>query len=102
MTLNNNRQAPPAPDADVSARLDQRLTEPPGEPAPAGAAADNPPASDPSNVARAEQIADRLAEKCAAVTSACVRQLAWLTARTREAAQDLWAEAQSVRHKDNR
>jgi hypothetical protein len=58
------------------------------------------PAPTASSVERAEQIADRLGEKCAAVTSACVRKLAWLTARAREAAEDLWAEAQSVRRKD--
>jgi hypothetical protein len=101
MALNNNRQSQ-QPDAEHTAIADQRITDP-GY-AQANGAADQEssaePAPEASNVERAEQIADHLAEKCAAVTSACVRQLAWLTARAREAAEDLWAEAQSVRRKE--
>jgi hypothetical protein len=106
MTERNNRQAP-QPDADLSAMMDERITHPDDAPELNGAAASEPsagapapPAAPESSVERAEQLADRFAEKCAAVTSACVRKLAWLTARAREAAEDLWAEAQSVRQKD--
>jgi hypothetical protein len=103
MTENNNRQGE-QPASDLSAMMDQRITDPAGAPGPDDAQAGDltaaGPAPDASSVERAEQIADRLAEKCAGVASACVRKLAWLTARAREAAEDLWAEAQSIRNKE--
>jgi hypothetical protein len=103
MTLNNNRQGEQSA-ADVAPLRDERFTATATAPAPEAPHVENQPggapAPEPSSVERAEQIADRLGERCAEVTSACVRKLAWLTARAREAVQDLWAEAQSVRNKD--
>jgi len=102
MTENNNGQD--RPPCVLSTMTEQRITDlesssngpPPADPTPAA------PAPALSNVERAEQITDQMAEKCSSAASACVRSLAWLTARAREAAEDLWAEAQSVRNREQR
>ncbi len=99
MTLNNNHLSEQAA-TDTPAMPAGRTTAVAVAPEPAEAPPNGAAAADASSVARAEQIADRLAERCAEVTSACVRKLAWLTARAREAAEDLWAEAQSIRRKE--
>lgn len=51
-------------------------------------------------VERAEEIVDRLAERVAHYTSVWGRQLWRASARIREEAEDLWAEAQSIRRGD--
>ena len=74
-----------------------RITAPEGVLAEAPPAAGTPTAT---NVDRAEQMATKVAEKAAGAASACVRSVAWLFASAREAAEDLWAEAQSIRRGD--
>jgi hypothetical protein len=46
---------------------------------------------------RAEEIVDRVAERVSQLTSTWGRKLLRLTARVREEAEDIWAEAQSIR-----
>jgi hypothetical protein len=53
-----------------------------------------------SRVKQAEEMTSRLAEKTAAVASSCVTGLAWFFTRVRESAEDVWADAQSIRRKD--
>jgi hypothetical protein len=48
-------------------------------------------------MARAEQMVDQLAEKVAHCTAALGKKLLWFSARLREEAEDIWAEAQSIR-----
>jgi hypothetical protein len=52
---------------------------------------------DNTNMERAEEMVDRLAEKVAQFTSTLGRQILRLGARAREEAEDIWAEAQDVR-----
>jgi hypothetical protein len=61
-----------------------------------GAAPPNGSASGPQ-VARAEEIVDRLAARAAEVTSVWGRRLLRAASRIREEAEDVWAEAQSIR-----
>lgn len=51
-------------------------------------------------VARAEEIVDRLAERVAHYTSVWGRGLWRIGARVREEAEDVWGEAQSIRRGD--
>jgi hypothetical protein len=51
-------------------------------------------------VQRAEEMTGRLAETTAAIASRCVTGLAWFFARIRESAEDVWADAQSIRRKE--
>ena len=53
--------------------------------------------ADGSATHRAEEMVDRLAEKVAHFTAAFGRQILRLGARVREEAEDMWAEAQSIR-----
>ena len=48
---------------------------------------------------RAEELVDRLGERTAALASLAGLRLRKLAARAREEAEDVWAEAQSVRDK---
>ncbi len=99
MSLVNNQQNGQET-ADVAVQ-NQRITEPAHAAAPANA--DAPPAAptaQPTNVDRAEEIAAKAAEKAAGAAAACVRGVTWIFASVREAAEDLWAEAQSVRRGD--
>jgi hypothetical protein len=48
-------------------------------------------------VARAEEIVDRLAARASELTSVWGRRLMRAAARIREEAEDVWAEAQSIR-----
>jgi len=63
----------------------------------AAAAADGQPADD-STVSRAEEVVDRVAAQVAQWTSSFGRTLLRLGARAREEAEDMWAEAQHIRH----
>jgi hypothetical protein len=51
---------------------------------------------------RAEQIVDGLAERVAGLTSRWGRRALWLGTRIKEEAQDMWAEAQSIRRGDQK
>jgi hypothetical protein len=66
-------------------------------PAADGAAQASTP---PPQVARAEEMVDRLAERAAQFTSVWGRRLARVVGRVKEEAQDMWAEAQSIRRGD--
>ncbi len=57
-------------------------------------------ATDPSRTQRAEELVDRLAERAGQLTATWGRKLARFAARVREEAQDIWAEAQSIRRGD--
>jgi hypothetical protein len=56
--------------------------------------------ADGSVTHRAEEMVDRVAGKVAHFTAAFGRQLLRLGARVREEAEDMWAEAQSIRRGD--
>jgi hypothetical protein len=65
-----------------------------GEHAPAGT---TDGANGHSSMERAEEMVDRIAERVSHLTSVCGRKLLRLAARAREEAEDIWAEAQSIR-----
>ena len=78
-------------------------TDPAGKGAPSPTAEQGtPPAGDAakpsSSVDRAEVLADQLARKVAALTATVGRGLFRFGARLREEAEDVWAEAQNIRH----
>jgi len=50
-----------------------------------------------SSTERAEEIVDRVAERVSQLTSEWGRKLLRLAARAREEAEDIWAEAHSIR-----
>jgi hypothetical protein len=50
-----------------------------------------------SEMERAEEMVDRFAERVSELTSVWGRKLLRLAARAREEAEDIWAEAQSIR-----
>ncbi len=50
-------------------------------------------------VERAEELVDRLGERTGALASLAGLRIRKLAARAREEAEDVWAEAQSVRHR---
>ncbi|SRR5579871_6812252 len=52
---------------------------------------------DRSGFERAEEIVDHLAEKAASLTAASGRKLLWLFSRSREVAEDFWADVQDFR-----
>jgi hypothetical protein len=56
--------------------------------------------SGPSHTERAEEMVDRIAERVGQFTSVWGRKLSRAAARIKEEAQDLWAEAQSIRRGD--
>jgi hypothetical protein len=66
------------------------------EPSPA---ADDvaPNAAQDSALKRAEELEDLIAARVAAISSACARTAIQLAAHIREAAEDVWAEAQDIR-----
>jgi hypothetical protein len=68
-------------------------------PAQAGADSDNGKAD---RISRAEQMVDRLAERVAGATSRWGRRVLWLGTRIKEEAEDMWAEAQSIRRGDQK
>ncbi|MFN2477474.1 MAG: hypothetical protein ABR526_14185 [Chthoniobacterales bacterium] len=47
--------------------------------------------------ARAEELVDRLGERVGHLFSQVSRRAEWAIARAREEAEDIWAEAQSIR-----
>lgn len=51
-----------------------------------------------SGFERAEEIVDHLAEKAASATAATGRKFLWFMSRTREMAEDFWADVQDFRH----
>jgi hypothetical protein len=60
-----------------------------------------PPQAEASpQVARAEEMVDRFAERVASFTSTWGRHLWRVAARVREEAEDIWGEAQSIRRGD--
>jgi len=71
-----------------------RVPVEPSEPSTNGAAAQ---AAQDERMAQAEEMVDQLAEKVAHFTAVFGKQLLWLGARVREEAEDIWAEAQSIR-----
>jgi hypothetical protein len=46
---------------------------------------------------RAEELVDRLADRLSHYAGVVGHKLAWLAARAREEAEDIWAEAQALR-----
>jgi hypothetical protein len=72
--------------------------EPGHEASPNPAPAD--PAAEATRTQRAEEIVDRLAVRVGNFTSVWGRRLLRVTSRIREEAQDIWAEAQSIRRGD--
>jgi hypothetical protein len=98
MNLSNNQQNGPQV---TEAATSDRISEPVSGAAPAApkddAGAAGTAASNASNVERAEQITYKVAETAAHAASTCVRGVAWLFASTKEAVEDVWAEAQSIR-----
>ncbi len=89
--------APPGPDG-AHAAVNGTAAHTDSAPNTAAAAENG---SDP-RVARAEQIVDRFAERVAGFTSTWGRRVLWLGARIKEEAEDMWAEAQSIRHGDQK
>lgn len=66
--------------------------------APKGTDAGEP--GDPSRMDQAEKLADSLAANVAVYTALFGRKVIRLTAHLREAVEDMWAEAQSIRRGD--
>ena len=64
------------------------------------ATAASPSAATPSSLERADVLTDRFVLQVAAVTAALGRGLLRFTARVREEAEDVWAEAQHIRRGD--
>jgi hypothetical protein len=89
--------APPGPDSAHANGTAAHTDPAPG--ATGSAASEN--GSDP-RIARAEQMVDRLAERVAGFTSTWGRRVLWLGARVKEEAEDMWAEAQSIRRGDQK
>src|ERR1700677_4053511 len=56
-----------------------------------------PEGADKSALKRAEELEDVIAARVAAVSSAWARKAMQLAAHLREAAEDVWAEAQTIR-----
>ncbi len=52
-------------------------------------------------VARAEELVDRLGERLGRFFGASGHQLRKATARAREEAEDIWAEAQAIRRREH-
>jgi hypothetical protein len=50
-----------------------------------------------SQMERAEEMVDRIAERVSELTSVWGRKVLRLAARAREEAEDIWAEAQAIR-----
>jgi hypothetical protein len=67
-----------------------------GKAAPGEAHASDGAATRPE-MERAEEIVDQFAERLSHLTSVWGRKLLRLAARAREEAEDIWAEAQSIR-----
>jgi hypothetical protein len=93
--------APPsaecAPHAAAANGTGAHHADPPRE----AAGADSEHGNDP-RLARAEQIVDHLAERVAGFTSTWGRRVLWLGTRVKEEAEDMWAEAQSIRRGDQK
>ena len=49
---------------------------------------------------RAEELVDRLGQRAGQIGSELGQRLLRLAARAREEAEDIWAEAQSMRHRE--
>jgi hypothetical protein len=49
---------------------------------------------------RAEEVVDRLGQRAGQLGSEVGQRLVRLAARAREEAEDIWAEAQSIRHRE--
>jgi hypothetical protein len=49
---------------------------------------------------RAEELVDRMGRTIAHVASLAALRMRKVTARAREEAEDVWAEAQSIRHRE--
>jgi hypothetical protein len=84
---NGQASAAPAPSPVVQA----------GPAAPAAGANEQP---ERSSIERAEALADRFSTQVAVVTSVVGHGLLRFLSRMREEAEDLWAEAQSIRRGD--
>jgi hypothetical protein len=67
-----------------------------GAPANAGAAAST------STVSRAEDVVKQLAQRVGQYAGVLGHNLLWLAARAREEVEDIWAEAQAVRRREQR
>jgi len=87
--------APPGPHAEANGHAAD-------QPRPDGNASAACPNSTTDRVDRAEQMVDRLAEGVAGFTSRWGRRVLWLGTRVKEEAEDLWAEAQSIRRGDQK
>jgi hypothetical protein len=89
--------APPGP--EVTAAANGAHVEQPREASNSSAAS---PDGSANRVDRAEQMVDKLAERVAGFTSRWGRRVLWLGTRIKEEAEDLWAEAQSIRRGDQK
>ncbi len=57
------------------------------------------PAKQQAAMMRAEELVDRLGERVGYFASLLNQRARWAAARAREEAEDIWAEAQSIRRK---
>ena len=55
---------------------------------------------DPETMRRAEELVDRMGERIGHYVSFLGRGVLKLAARAREGAEDIWAEAQEIRHRE--
>lgn len=78
----------------VAARVERRRVE--GEPGEATGASD----SEHPRMQHAERLVDDFSRWAGRYTSAAGRQLARLASRAREEAEDIWAEAQALQHRE--
>jgi len=92
--------APPGPECAAHAGANGTAAHT-ADPAKDSTATNSTENVDP-RVARAEQIVDRMAERVAGLTSVWGRRVLWLGTRIKEEAEDMWAEAQSIRRGDQK
>ena len=90
-------RAEPRRSAGKQAGRAERRTSASGPPGKNGAATAQGASAASDRVERAEQMIDQFAERVGHYTSVVGRQLLRLGMRAREEAEDMWAEAQSIR-----
>lgn len=71
-----------------------KVTQPSATPPPT-----TPPMVTPPTTQRAEEIVDHAGERVGYFASSMAQRIRIATARAREEAEDMWAEAQSIRRK---
>jgi hypothetical protein len=95
--------APPGPEnAATLGANNGHAAESVKDPAAANSGETDAAVENGTHVARAEQLVDRFAEGIAGFTSRWGRRVLWLGTRIKEEAEDMWAEAQSIRRGDQK